>query len=179
MDKEELINRLKKLKALAEGGVGGEAENADALLARIAKANGIDIDRIDEEKKIEFRIKLSYTWQKKLIWQLIGLVNNDIKMWNDFKFRRNKPTPIPRIYVLECTQAEWIEILSKFTVLERDYKRQLDAFYRAFLIRNDLLLPASDDAPEPTEEELRKWRDARRLSTGMERSQLHQQIEMA
>lgn len=46
MDKTAL---LKKVRALAEHGVGGEAENAEKLLARMMKKYGISEEELDEE----------------------------------------------------------------------------------------------------------------------------------
>ena len=46
MDKTAL---LKKIRALAEHGVGGEAENAEKLLARMMKKYGISEAELDEE----------------------------------------------------------------------------------------------------------------------------------
>ena len=48
MDKTAL---LKKIRALAERGVGGEAENAEKLLARMMKKYGISEAELDEEGK--------------------------------------------------------------------------------------------------------------------------------
>ena len=46
MDKTAL---LKKIRALAEHGVGGEAENAEKLLARMMKKYGISEAELDED----------------------------------------------------------------------------------------------------------------------------------
>lgn len=46
MDKTAL---LKKIRALAEHGVGGEAENAEKLLARMMKKYGISEAELAEE----------------------------------------------------------------------------------------------------------------------------------
>ena len=52
---ESLKDKLKKLKALAERGCGGEAENAQRLLERLCAANGIDLGLLnDEEKKSRY-----------------------------------------------------------------------------------------------------------------------------
>lgn len=48
MDKTAL---LKKIRALAEHGVGGEAENAEKLLARMMKKYGISEAELDEETR--------------------------------------------------------------------------------------------------------------------------------
>ena len=49
MDKTAL---LKKVRALAEHGVGGEAENAEKLLARMMKKYGISEAELDEETRV-------------------------------------------------------------------------------------------------------------------------------
>ena len=49
MDKTAL---LKKVRALAEHGVGGEAENAEKLLARMMKKYGISEEELDEETRL-------------------------------------------------------------------------------------------------------------------------------
>lgn len=46
---ESLKDKLKKLKALAERGCGGEAENAQRLLERLCAANGIDLGQLNDE----------------------------------------------------------------------------------------------------------------------------------
>lgn len=48
---ESLKDKLKKLKALAERGCGGEAENAQRLLERLCAANGIDLGYLTMKKR--------------------------------------------------------------------------------------------------------------------------------
>ena len=56
---ESLKDKLKKLKALAERGCGGEAENAQRLLERLCAANGIDLELLnDEEKKSRYTFNI-------------------------------------------------------------------------------------------------------------------------
>lgn len=43
---ESLKAKLRKLAALAERGVGGEAENARRLMERICREHGVSIDEI-------------------------------------------------------------------------------------------------------------------------------------
>lgn len=51
MDKTAL---LKKVRALAEHGVGGEAENAEKLLARMMKKYGISEEELDQMSITDF-----------------------------------------------------------------------------------------------------------------------------
>lgn len=56
MDKTAL---LKKVRALAEHGVGGEAENAEKLLARMMKKYGINVERGQGQERGRFRRALA------------------------------------------------------------------------------------------------------------------------
>ena len=47
-EREELLKRLERVKALAERGVGGEKENAEALLKRLMAKYGISEDDIED-----------------------------------------------------------------------------------------------------------------------------------
>ena len=48
MDKAAL---LKKIRALAERGVGGEADNAEEILRRLMEKYGVSEDELDEEER--------------------------------------------------------------------------------------------------------------------------------
>ena len=59
MDKTAL---LKKIRALAEHGVGGEAENAEKLLARMMKKYGISEEELDEETRVRHDFTYHGKW---------------------------------------------------------------------------------------------------------------------
>lgn len=179
MDKAHILARLHKLKALADCGVGGERINAEKLLHRLAAAYHIDLDFLNEEEIKEFTVALNLAWQWKLFNQLTGLITHNrgkfhsVFAWNK---RKRRWSPVPKHYVVKCTEAEWIEILSKFTILERDYRKQLESFYYAFLIRNDLLVERKDDKP-PSQKDIDEYLAAKRLSAGINRSNLTPLLE--
>lgn len=181
--RDRILSRLRKLKALAEKGTEGERDSADALLQAIAAEHGIDLDSLaDDEAEVDWTLPFKDGWRLDLFTQLAALLRLDIygtldvakiQVWVAKQRRRTV-----RAYV-RCTRAQWLELDVKRSVLEADYKRHLKAFYRAFLVRNDLLMPYNPDGPEPTEEELENARLARTMSFGMERSALRKQIEYA
>lgn len=51
---ESIKNKLKKLLALAERGVQGEAENARRLLEKLCKEYGVSIEELLDENQIKF-----------------------------------------------------------------------------------------------------------------------------
>lgn len=46
-----LLLKIRKLQALAERGVGGEATNAKILLSALCEKYGIDESKLDEEER--------------------------------------------------------------------------------------------------------------------------------
>ena len=58
MTREEILDRLRKMKQLADRGVGGERENAERLLAEIAAQYGINLADLEEEKLEDFYVTL-------------------------------------------------------------------------------------------------------------------------
>lgn len=60
-DYESIKSKLKKLLALAEGGVGGEAHNARILLEKLCDEYGISLeDLLDTEKKFGIGLRLAH-----------------------------------------------------------------------------------------------------------------------
>lgn len=68
MDKTAL---LKKVRALAEHGVGGEAENAEKLLARMMKKYGISEEELDEETRLRHDFTYHGGEEKKILRQVV------------------------------------------------------------------------------------------------------------
>ena len=182
MTREEILDRLRKMKQLADRGVGGERENAERLLAEIAAQYGIDLATLEEEKLEDFYVTLKESWKRKMLSQLCALKRQELKRegvslenYRMTMWRCNKPN----LYsVSNCTKAEWLELMAKLEVLSRAYKRQLDDFYKAFLMANNLLIEPDDDKEQQKlsrEERSRLFRVAQ-MSMGIEKSQLNKQL---
>lgn len=178
MNIEELKSRLRKLKALADRGEGGERDVAEQLLNKLAAEYDISLDFINEEDVQKFGVRTTHAWQRKLLVQLLGLMRvreygtakaDKLLLYVDRFDCRNVYT--------KATQAQWLEIMTQYEVLKRDYQAQLDDFYLAFLIKNDLLLEAEDDGAEPNKEELERHRRAAIMSLGVTRSKINKQLE--
>ena len=194
MTRDDLIARLRKIAALASHGVGGEAANAALMLDRIAAEHGIDIVDLDSERKSMHTYRTGREqWRRDLFCQILWRLDRDISCYNAISpanptatrlcVRRRKGKSFSRgsrwtfnAIRAECTDGQFIECVAKFEVLQRDYARQLKAFYRAFLVANDLLCAPDPDSPDPTEEEVRRCEEAARLAIGIEASQIRKQI---
>ena len=69
-EREELLQRLERVKALAERGVGGEKENAEALLNRLMAKYGISEEDIEDTAERDYFIRYHNFWERKLIVQI-------------------------------------------------------------------------------------------------------------
>lgn len=193
MTRDDLIARLSKIAALAANGVGGEAANAAALLDSIAAEHGISLDDLDSERKSMHTYRTGREkWRCKLFCQILWRIDKDIPCYHaksparpaqvrprvrrKGKTSRSSDLRIFDAVRAECTDSQFVEAVAKFEVLQRDYARQLKAFYRAFLVSNDLLCDYDPDSPEPTDEQMQVVEDAIRLSQGIFQSQLRHQI---
>jgi hypothetical protein len=152
------------------------------LLEEIAARYGIPLERLDDEAEnaeSDHDVKFSRGWRSDLLAQILGLMRfeqyGDVKAGHLNYYVRRRGNKVVGSFV-RCTEAQWLEAMAKFTVLSRDYKTQLDAFFRAFLQANDLLLPYGA-AGEPSDSEKRMAEVAARLANGIKKSALHRQIE--
>ena len=63
-EREELLRRLERVKALAERGVGGEKENAEALLNRLMAKYGISEEDIEDTAERDYFIRYQFLGEK-------------------------------------------------------------------------------------------------------------------
>ena len=180
MTREEILERLRKMKALADRGVGGERENAERLLAEIAAEHGINLAELEEVKLDDFYVTLKESWKWKMLSQLCALKRQELKMEGASLEGHRMSTWKCRgknLYsVSKCTKAEWLELMAKLEVLARAYKRQQEDFYHAFLMANDLLLEPDDEAKPLSREERSRLSRIAQMSRGIEKSQLNKQL---
>ena len=194
MTRDDIIARLRKVAALAAQGVDGEADNSARLLDRIAAEHGIDLSELDGEQIRSHTFRTGReVWRRNLICQILWRTDGNIRCWEayvppagtprkpDHGRRKGKATRrvVPVAFNAirtECTDSQFVECTAKFEILQRDYARQQKAFYRAFLLRNDLLCERGPDDPPSSQEQNKLAIDACRLAKGMFESQLRRQI---
>ena len=171
-ERENILARLAKMKALAERGAAGERDNAARLMESVAAKYGIDLDAVGAEAESDHPVAFS-GWKRKLAGQLL-----------DAHRAVRRPERQPLLHVFRRTRSEetpwcnlqFVELMAKHSVLCRDYEEQRKAFYRAFLVANDLLAPA-DGNEQFSDEELEEARLSNRLAAGIKRSDLYKQLE--
>lgn len=174
-DNEKLIELLRKLKALAEQGEGGERDNAQRMLEQQMKKHNINLEDIDTELKKEVEFFLDPTYKQffhQIVYSVCGF--NETKI---FIIRGDKRKL--RKYLVLCTKSEAIEIGAKFDFYLPIYKKQQDIFYSAFIQKNHLYNKPTNNQPEreQTQEELEKIQEILKMMRGMKAHCFNKQIE--
>lgn len=173
------IELAKKLKALAERGVGGEKTNAEKMLADFIAKHNISMDDIEQDKIDHYFFTVKPEHQT-LLHQIVKKVNASLSLYGPLPKDVMKRVKAKGNVFTECTLAEYIEIESMFNLYGSLYDEELDVFYRAFCTANDLLVSPKEgdikDASELPPDELDKLRRANRMSESIKRQQLLKQL---
>lgn len=151
MDKAAL---LKKIRALAERGVGGEADNAEEILRRLMEKYGVSEDELDEEERRRHDFEYHGKEQEKLLRQVVYKVTGGYAY--NLVYRASGRKVKTRLGA-DCTAAEKVEIELLFDFYTRLWERERDAFLSAFIQKHRIFTIRDDIEPqEVSREELLK-----------------------
>ncbi|MBO5386791.1 MAG: hypothetical protein J6A59_01425 [Lachnospiraceae bacterium] len=136
MDRDKIQEKLKKIKALAERGVGGEKESAIRLYNELLSKYEINEEEIFEEQLLKRWFRYSDDLDKKLLAQIFYKVTGDGQYYEKTDKRK-------RMIGIECTDFELNEILFYYRFYSEHMKNELDTFIRAFFNMNSLFPDSS------------------------------------
>lgn len=186
--KEDIIDKILKVKALAERGFEGEKTNAERMLNELMQKYNISDDDIDAEKKELYLFDTENNMFLQLFVQIYHLNygrereildGNKIpkklkKEWAGYGFGDANGN-----VAIKCTKAEFIELKILFDIYKEDLKIQYDTFLYAYFIKNNLLLQPSkdDEQKETSKEDIKKTLKAMQMSESIEKKEIHKMIE--
>lgn len=128
-----ILLKIRKLQALAERGVGGEATNAKILLSALCEKYGIDESKLDEEEKQWYEFEMRTSVQKlflQLYVSIYGTTERYLQKVELWKRGRKK--------IVKCkfTRAEYIEFSQLWEWHRKNYlaerKRMRELFKIAY-----------------------------------------------
>ena len=146
------LDRLNKLKALAERGVVGERESAKRKLIEMCDRLGIDPEKLsNEDEAPDFRFRYEDGFQKSLLNYIVSSVLdlglNDFKVW------------IPRghgkrtILIFSLTSSQAAEVSLRYDIYKESLKKEMGDMFTAFLVANEIYsksaLSRSNQKPNP------------------------------
>ena len=151
MDKAAL---LKKIRALAERGVGGEADNAEEILRRLIEKYGVSEDELYEVERRRHDFEYHGKEQETLLRQVVYKVTGGYAY--NLVYRASGRRVKTRLGA-DCTAAEKVEIEFLFDFYTRLWERERAAFISAFIQKHRIFAIRDDIEPqEVSREELLK-----------------------
>lgn len=170
-DNKRIADRLKKLKALAERGVGGEKETAIRLYNELMEKYQIEEAEVLEDLLTVHWFNYSNELEEKLLIRIFYKVTGSSSYHHYIgKISRRKKRGC------ECTEVEAVEIRLLFDFYKRELKEELEVFMIAFLNGNHIYPDKSarlyhvptDDEKELSAEEKRRIRKASLMGMGFD-----------
>ena len=145
---DSVKGKILKLYALAEKGVGGEAENARRMLEQQLRRYGLSLEAILAEENGTRWYEIRGAWQKchlTLLTHCYAKVTNRGTMTYKHRGRR---------LWLELTPYQYAEISSMFDWHKKRFERELDKLkddaMSAFIVKHNLFSETnSDDCTDP------------------------------
>lgn len=191
MTKQQILDKVLKVKALAERGTEGERANAERMLKELMEKYGISDADIESEAVELFVIDVENIIYIQLLVQICNnVIGHDIKIYN---LNRDDSTVVNAIeelsnrgygdmsatHAIECTKANFIEIKMMFDLYREDLKKQIDTFMYAYFMKNSLLAKAPEDGKqkEPSKEDLEMLKKAMMMEMGIDKKEIHKMIE--
>ena len=167
---------LRKIKALADRGEGGERENAAALLEKLMNKYGISEEELNRERVQDYFFPYHQETERRLLIQIVYMVTGEggfgcVGANTGYKRKKVGAT---------CTAAQKLEIEAYFAFYRAAMEKELEVFYSAFASKNGLYPPDSlikpRDYADLTEEEIEKAARAGMMAAGMERHDFRKQL---
>lgn len=165
MQNEDKIRDLaKKLKALADRGIGGEKYNAQQKLDELLKKHGIRLEDIADEKKTDHLLRFK-SGQAVIARHVVYLVIGYQKTMYVHKLHPNTS------FIFACTEVQYLEILALCQLYFAAWKKEVRTFMRAFIQQNDLALPPDTDTGSSNETSMEERRKIAKLMAGIDQQQ--------
>ncbi len=149
-ERERLLQKIKRVQALAERGVGGEKDSAAALLETLMARYDITEADISAEREELAWFRYKTDLEQRLLCQIIYSVTGKAASGcvGAYTGRKRKEVGV------YCTAAERLEIEISFEFFNAAMGTELERFYSAFLIKNQIFPPPGKseiDIPPPEE----------------------------
>lgn len=130
----DIHERLKKLRALAMQGVGGEQAQAQAMLDKLTQKYGVSMEDLEEDKLDKYEFTFKNETEEKLLTQISYKVTNrtdNFFLHKDKRHNRYKEW-------IECTEAQKVEIDFLFEFYRELWEQECAAFLFAFIQKHRL-----------------------------------------
>jgi hypothetical protein len=163
---ENILDKLKKIQALAEAGVGGERENAKRKLEALLAKHGLTFEDLATKQLPQVHY---YRYKGMTERQLLAQCH--VRVVPRSRPRVSYTRKGRRAIGYELTPLEQLELGPLWSYYRRLWKKELGAFFMAFIHKHDLFprgpKPKEEGDSTLTEEEAAKIMD---MMSGLSKS---------
>ncbi len=167
-----ILELAKKLKALADKGVGGEAVNAAKKLELICLKHGINLEDLDDDKLQMGWFNVKPQQRKFFIQVVASVLGSDFSTYSQLKNGKK----IKDVLGIESKPAQIAEVEMKYTFYWRAYQEELAIFYRAFIQTNQLYVKGSSAQKDLTPEEEEMLERTLAMAQAMRKHEFRKQL---
>lgn len=140
---------LRKIKALADSGTGGEKENARRILQRLLDKYGILEDELESDTLSAQPFSYSNPTERTLLIQVCYKVTNGTREVYTYK---KGPGSQSQVFC-NCTKAEGLRISFEYEFYRLLWKDEEEMMFRAFVQKHRIFSDGpAEDKPLPPEE---------------------------
>lgn len=156
--------RLKKLKALAERGIGGEKENAAALLEKLCEKYQISQDEIESSDEIKlrwFRYTRGERFEKLLFQCMYKTLGKGHTKYTRRAAKGGRTSEIG----VRCTIVQGIEIELDYSFYSDALESEIDRLFEMFIQKNEIFpsdVEESTGGKELTREDILLYRSIKK-----------------
>lgn len=168
--KESILEKIRKIKALMDGGEDGEAKAARLALERLMEANGLTWDDIMDERRITREFKYSNEREMALMMQLIvRLFGSTSEIYKKGTFNKNA-----KVVFLNMTDMEYIDMKNQWEYYRKAWKSYLEKSMKellsAFIMKFNLYDSTPDEGDSRERPDFETIMRIRMMSEGIESS---------
>lgn len=169
MPNDKILDLAKKLKALADRGIGGEQKNAVVKLHALLDKHGLTVADLEDEKLTAHAFSYK-SIEKHVLSHIIWKVCGNVKIFGSRR-KRNE-------FIIDCTHAQSIEILAMQDLYYRALIKELKLFTVAFILKNNLGTDGKATEPEKSRYSEEEKRKIINMMKGIDHNVSHKQIEI-
>lgn len=141
---KSVIEKIRKLKTLAEKGVPNERDVAARKLSQLMKKYGVSFSELDNPERTSHHISYARCGEFfQVLCQIVWSVNPDTEIYRNSNARH---------ITAELSHAEYIEVMNKFSFYLKLYRKQKNIFDIAFVHSYDLLRKKQNDNEDSVED---------------------------
>ena len=145
------------------------------MLSNLLKKYNLTIEDIQNDKQMDFFFDIK---KKDMMFfnQITKNVNAEISVYS-IPTKKVKEFSLKGSCMISCTNAEYIEIDGKYSIYKKLYDDELEIFYSAFIMKNNLGIKSSKTTRDLTDDELEKWKRANEMAHGIKSKFYRKQLQ--